>query len=279
MAGDHVVLSEERRTGKTTVALGAVDELAADDRVVIALDLSERVPDSPALAERIAEQLAQQRSSLATAARAAGRFGLRLWNRSKQTQPLVDSEEVQIFSKIMELLETRQTGAERLSAALDQVAEFAKACDEVAVVFIDEVQELAKWIDTRDVQSDLRARLRDPERVTTFLFAGSEESLLDSLFGKGGLLEQDGLEFSLSPIDYGPWLEGLRKAFRDLAMDVNRGALDVILKASQMRPLETMLAANKTHEAAEWAEERVITEALAAQGVAEARRSRLWTLS
>jgi hypothetical protein len=66
--GDHTVLADERRTGKTTVALAALEQLAKDERnVIVAVDLSRAIDDRAALNDAVALQVATQRSTVAGA--------------------------------------------------------------------------------------------------------------------------------------------------------------------------------------------------------------------
>jgi hypothetical protein len=61
--GEHVVLIDVRRTGKSTVALGAIEQLAHSGALVFVLDASENAPDSTELARRLQHQLAAYRSA------------------------------------------------------------------------------------------------------------------------------------------------------------------------------------------------------------------------
>lgn len=102
--------------------------------------------------------------------------------------------------------------------------------------------------------------------------------MLRTLFEDGGLLEYDAHDFELSPIDPQPWREGLRRAFRELGSEITTRAVDVILEATGGQPHRTMLAANRAHEQATFAEQAVVDDAVAKAGVRAARNSRLWEL-
>jgi DNA polymerase III delta prime subunit len=144
------------------------------------------------------------------------------------------------------------------------------------IIFIDEVQRLHGWADRDEVAADLLARMREPDTPVTFLFAGSEPSLVQTLFSEGGMLEFDAHDFPLSPIDPQPWLEGLRRAFRALGAEITTRAVDFIVDATGGRPHRTMLVANRAHEEAEFAEEAVVDEAVAVAAIKRAKASRLW---
>jgi hypothetical protein len=171
-----------------------------------------------------------------------------------------------------------RTAAERADRgwALDAALALAEESGGRAIMFIDEAQLLDGVSDREEVAAELLAQMRAPEAPVTFLFAGSEPSLVKTLFTKGGLLEFDAHDFSLSPIDPQPWREGLRRAFRALEAEITTRAIDLILEATDGHPHRTMLVANRAHEEAEFAHESVVDEALAEVAVRTAKGSRLW---
>jgi DNA polymerase III delta prime subunit len=272
--GDHSVLADERRTGKTTVALAALESLARDEaNIIVAVDLSRAINDGTSLDEAIALQIAAQRSTLVRHARQAGNLALRLWNLVRGAGVFEGDEGEAIDAVLNEL---RAAAGRAPGWSLDAATDLATEKGGRAVVFIDEAQELDGWGDRDAVAGQLLARMREPGAAVTFLFAGSKPSLVRSLFSPGGLLEFDALDFQLSPIDSQPWREGLRRAFRALDAEITTRALDLILDATDARTDRTMLVANRAHEEADFARESVVDEALAAVAVERARESRLW---
>jgi DNA polymerase III delta prime subunit len=276
--GDHTVLADMRRTGKTTVALGALDVLAEDEcNAIIAVDLSRAIGDGAALDEAIALQVAAQQSGIAKTAMQAGSIAVRLWNLVRGAG-VADGEEGDVIDAAVKDLRAAAAGDRQLGWALDAAVELAAGRGGRAFAFIDEAQLLDGWQDRDETAAALLARMRQPETPLTFLYAGSEPSMLRTLFADGGLLEYDALDFRLSPIDPQPWLEGLRRAFRELGMDINTHAIDRILEVTGGQPHRTMLAANRAHEQAAFAEETVVDDAIAEAGLRAARESRLWEL-
>lgn len=144
-------------------------------------------------------------------------------------------------------------------------------------MFFDEAQQLGVWPDGLELQQELRVRLRDPERQSTFLFAGSAQSMMETLFAADGLLEWDGQQFELSPVTDEPWREGLRRAFRELGTEITLRATEAILDGADGRPMRMMLIANRAHLLATLVEADTIDHELAAQAVREAQRDRLWS--
>lgn len=273
--GDHTVLADERRTGKTTVALAALERLAQDEtNVIVAVDLSRALNGAEALDEAVAVQVAAQRSVVARSARQAGNLALRLWNLVRSAG-YAEGEEGQAIDAVMQEMRAAAEGVDR-GWALEAAVELAEEHGGRAIVFVDEAQQLHGWNDREEVAAELLSRMREPATPVTFLFAGSEPSLVETLFARGGLLEFDSLDFPLSPIDPQPWREGLRRAFRALDAEITTRAVDVILEATDGHPHRTMLVANRAHEEAEFAHEAVVDEALAEVAVRTAKESRLW---
>ena len=118
-----------------------------------------------------------------------------------------------------------------------------------------------------------------PRRTVTFLFAGSEQALTESLFEEGGLLEVQGQPFELDEITAHAWTEGLRAHMREyLDVTIARSAVGILLDASGGHPYRTMLAANRAHARARELVQAHIDDALAYDAVARARRDRRWSL-
>jgi len=278
--GDHIVLSDVRRAGKSTVALGALDLLGDDEPtpVIIALDLHERISSSQQLATEIARQVALQRSRTAVAGFRIRRLAFRLWDRTRDISipGVTDQEDALIAKGIVELISPDRDDVGNVAAALQGVERLAADRATHAFVFIDEAQELAGWPDAIPLQSELKTRLRTVGRRTTFLFAGSHPSMMARMFAQGGLLEYDGQHLKLSPLLEDLARDDLRRSFRELELDVASRALDNFLIAAEGRPVRLMIAANKASRLAVETGQTLIDAALAAQAIAEARDDRFW---
>src|SRR5690242_17475606 len=78
-AGDHRVLSGPRRTGKSTVALGALDVLSRRGLLTRKADLTAGLQSGSSLARTLFSQLAGLRPVAAGLGRKAERTGWALW--------------------------------------------------------------------------------------------------------------------------------------------------------------------------------------------------------
>lgn len=139
------------------------------------------------------------------------------------------------------------------------------------------LQKIASWPDTDALQGLLRSRLRQPGGHTSFLFAGSEPTSVQTLFRRGGALDFHGIEQKLEPISGSAWFQGLRRAFSLLKAKIDDDAIDIILEASENHPQRTMLAARETHARAETLNPPGhATRGVAVQAVETARNQRQW---
>jgi hypothetical protein len=278
--GDHVVLSDVRRAGKSTVALAALEMLEDDTPtpVLVAVDLHERIDSSDRLAQEIAEQVALQRSRAALTGLTARRFGRWLWGRAKgiSVPGVTDQEEAMIVKGAFELLSSERPGVDNVAAALEDAERLAADRESHLYVFIDEAQELMTWPDAQELQKELRKRMRDSDRRTTYLFAGSEPSMVDSMFAPDGLLEFDGQHLPLSPLLEDQARDDLRRSFGDLGFEVDPRSLDHMLTAADGRPVRLMLIASRACSLAEVIGQQLVDTTILDQAIVEARQDRLW---
>ncbi|HEX4098530.1 MAG TPA: hypothetical protein VHX64_17520 [Caulobacteraceae bacterium] len=179
---------------------------------------------------------------------------------------------------LLDVLNASPDGVKRVATALDAVDKLAAGQNAPAYVFIDEAQELTEWSDSDALLAELHVQLRKRPRRTTFLFAGSEKSLVDRMFfERGGLLYQDAQELALTPIKDGLARGDLRRSFRRLDHELGSRAPDILVTAADGRPLRMMLIANKASRIVTQAGGGLIDEAVMAQAVREARADRLWS--
>lgn len=281
--GDHIVFSDLRRAGKSTVALAVLSEVGrpgpggGDALLTFDADLRNGFGSSRALADELARQHAAY-GSLADQGRDVGRrMARRLWERGERVDASALGSETQAaVTSVFAALGPDKADVDRLQAALDAIERQAAAGGTRAVVLIDEAQDLARWPDTDSVQALLRRRLRLSGRRTTFMFAGSEPSMMDTLFAPDGALHFDGQRMRLSPINEEMALDELRASFASLGRSIDKDALHGVLLAGDGRPLRLMLIANKADRIAAEVTLDTITADVVGQAIAEARKDALW---
>ncbi|HKP90117.1 MAG TPA: hypothetical protein VJT75_09105 [Thermoleophilaceae bacterium] len=276
--GEDVVLVDVRRTGKTTVGMCALELSIAEGNLVFSVDLAEGAPSSLDVAERLAVQLTGHREGWAAVAHGT-RAGLAwLHERGRGALATLDPELRAPVEAVLGVLRAaRPDGASQIAATIDEIEALARSRGCSAVVFLDEIQEIARWEDSDQAQGELRARLRRPGGHLRFLFAGSQPSLVETLFRRDGALDFQGLEQPLAPISSDDWHDGLRRAFDLLGCEIEDRAIDEILEASGGHPMRTMLAARETHALAEVHRTPPAADyGIAVVAVDRARRTHLW---
>lgn len=268
---EHTVLAGPRRIGKSTVVLGALELLADDGVTVCAIDCRQ-TPTPDALAMELDAQRLANLGELRQEARKLGGFALRLWRTVLAGEENPDMDErlaTEVAGRLAET-ENSDTVADGLTAVE------AAGGESGAVVFFDEAQRLHEL---GDVVTAIRGVMLTPDSRLTFVFAGSEESLMESLFSEGGLLEVQGQPFELGPIPPHLWVEGLRTHCRDyLGVTISRQAVELIVDAAGGHPYRTMMAANRAHQRAQELVLSDIDDAVARDAIERARRDRRWSL-
>lgn len=268
---EHTVIAGTRRVGKSTVALAALERLTESGRVVCAIDCR-LTPTAEDLALELDAQRLANAPELRQRARTAGGFALRLWRAVLASEDRPDADEQ--FAEAVVAQMTQARSSQSVGQALDAVERAGRT--DGSVVFFDEASALHAQ---PDAVRAIRAALESPGRALTFLFAGSEQSLMDSLFEASGLLEVHGQPFALDEIPHHMWMEGLRTHLSQyLDVTISRDAVDIILEASGGHPFRTMLTANRAHAYARELAEHHIDDAVAFEAVRRARHDRRWEL-
>ncbi|MHB8696141.1 MAG: P-loop NTPase family protein, partial [Solirubrobacteraceae bacterium] len=278
--GEDIVLVDVRRTGKTTVALCALEELSAAGHVVLSIDARANAPATVDLAQRLAQQLAAHESGALSAIRNSGQMLRTLYEHGRGAIGLIDNAQLRTaLDTILPATLTGTPGTDQLAHVLDRADAIAAARGVRSIVFIDEVQAISEWPDGPALQSLLRERLRRAGGHIGYLFAGSEPTAVQTLFRRDGALDFQGIEHHLDQITGAAWFEGLMRAFRLLGASIDEAAIDTILDASEGHPVRTMLAARETHARAEMARPPAhATRGIATLAVDAAKRQRLWAI-
>lgn len=250
LAGSTVLLLEERRVGKSSVATAVLDRIRASDppsAIALHIDLRDGAGSSKALISRvIAEAKAQnaltlrQAAAQQTRAGAAGAFK----RGRKAVQGAKDQfgDEFADGAAAADLLGTLLGGPQDASVQtlLEALDARAKSNDLQVVLFIDEVQDLVTWDDGDVVQRAIQTVTTRPGSRLSFIFAGSEASTIETLFKKEGPLGFVGLRHELPEIELDQWDEGLRPRFAAANLSVDRAQIAQAHVAANGHPLRMM---------------------------------------
>jgi len=291
LAEEHVsqLLATERRTGKTSVVMAALDEMRSRGRIALDCDLSAYGQRS---SRTVAGHLAAQARIVGVGNPGTGRRAVRavreLLGRlnddaMRGLTKLLDIEDaVDATSAVAMLLGPADDGATGLPAVLRALQAHAVLTDEPVVIFVDELQAPADpqmgWErqDATALETELAQAARSTHGGLVFCMAGSETMLLETLFKPGRPLAGIGARFELQPIAYDAWVPGLRARFAELRQTVEADALDAILDEARTHPRRTMLVC---HHASQWARQNddVVDGNVVGNAIRDARRHPSWS--
>lgn len=253
-SGVNVVLAGPRRTGKTSVAEAALEQLGQSGLYTASIDLFKR-RDAMDLAEGFAQSILANRGAIRrllagirnTAGAAADAATVTATARVQAE--LGEAVEVALRPNVA----TRDPG-QALRSALELPQRIATADKTRVVVFLDEFQDIASpahpFGDPDRLTKQMRAIFqRSPD--VSFLFAGSIEHVMRDLFGPSDrALSQFGSFRELSPITDGEWRAGLEARFAQAEVTVDAPALDTLLTLGDGHPRSMMLIAREAVAAA-----------------------------
>jgi len=232
--GNHLLLAGPRRIGKTSLVLEALRRLRRRGALTAYVDclgttdlrgLGERLADAVLAPVTGSERSVERARLIAGGARVSGRLKLDDWAPA--------------------LALVRVTSAQRaFEAALDVPRHVAARTGKPVVVALDEFQAAGR-LGTR-VFDVMRARFQ-AQRGVTYVFLGSEEGVLETLFGEKGrafyrfAIPQDltGAEhrFGIDPADWASYLEA-KFAAKKLA--ITEVEVDRILDLTGGHPQDAM---------------------------------------
>jgi len=233
--GEHLLIAGPRRIGKTSVILEVLRRARRRGALTAYVDCL-GATDLRGLGERLAASLlasAEGRETAFEDARAIAR-GLR------------GAARLSPGSLELALGVVRETSAQRaLDAALDLPRALASRTGKRVIVAFDEFQAAGR-LGPR-VFDLMRARFQS-QRGVAYAFLGSEEGILEELFGQKGrplyrfavahdLAEAGGHRFGIDPSD---WVSYLRTKFQKKRMSIAPADVDRILDATGGHPQDTM---------------------------------------
>lgn len=224
----HSAMFDERRVGKTSVALAMLDRVRRQQwGLDVTLQRGRGIKGARALgaglatAARAAGVRVEPRSRkvLKEAAKWRGAVSLALQTASDLLEVELGEETIDVVSGIVEqrLAAAAEQEAADLQAVLEALDVAAILKDATLVVFIDEIQEVSAWgRDGEAVQDAITARMKHPGSRLVFVFAGSEPRAGRALLAEGQAMAELVTEFGVPPISRDDWHDGLVKRSRRL---------------------------------------------------------------
>ena len=242
-SGQNTLLLSPRRTGKTSVALACLDRIRNNGGLAADLDLSSSAVSSGA---SLADEMARQARAIGLSSvgpNAVRRWASKVRSQAKSTREAMNLMGLRNYSELPEAISQALApvdGATKLSEVLRATNAALVLADQNLVVLLDEIQEVSKWEDSTSVQSQIAETMRLPESRINFLFAGSEESSVATLFVEGSPLYYAGVSFSLPQISHDDWSVGIQRRFDELGTPIAPALVADVLRSSGGHPQRTM---------------------------------------
>jgi hypothetical protein len=248
--GTHMVMAGPRRTGKSTVGMAALARAGAAGAYTAHVDLWDH-EDMTSLTRTLAQSIIANRGPVAKALRRARDTGRGL--RELLPAGVTASLRTHLGEDVELAWSTPSTGpvsTAGLGATIRLAQRIAEKDGKRMVLFLDEFQDIAaephRFGDPDVATKQLRAQLQRSPLVSA-LFAGSVEHLMRDLFGPARrALSQFGNFHALTPISPREWEGGLAARYRDLDVQLARGAIGEIVTLGEGHPRTTMLIARET---------------------------------
>ncbi len=179
------------------------------------------------------------------------------------------------------LVGERPPGVELLRKVFEALEHEAATHLRPVVVFIDEVQDLGdakRWKpeEGMGVQLELERAMRQPGRLVTYAYAGSEETAMEKVFAQGQPLYFESQRYVLPPIDRDAWLRGLRERFESDGRAITADEIGRILGATDGHPLRTMQVCRAALRTARQQALDQISAAVIDEAIAQAKAHPSW---
>jgi hypothetical protein len=235
MAGETLRLFDQRREGKTSLALAVLARANSVHVATCNLPLDE-YPTAQAAAARILAQL----GGALRAARRAEQIGGAAARIAGRIARATGSEDLALLA---DLAGTAQASELTLTSVLTALRERLQTSDKRAVVLIDEAHLIGDW--APEDQAAIRALLKDEQRRLGVLLASSEDSAQSTLVP---ILHFLGEPFVVPHIAQEDWQHDLRERFKRADLSLEEPALQRLLDLSTGQPYCTMLLARQCAE-------------------------------
>lgn len=280
--GVNIIVTEPRRTGKTTVCDAALARLDRREFYVVELDLR-RLDDIEQLADALIEATMENRPAVRRALHATTRFGRTLYDRLGSNELLKLSGHGALEGVQMSFLlpSLNADPVAKLDHALGVMERVAAQDGKRLVLYLDEFQEVETLGESwargwgMMLKRKMRAEFqRDPN--VSFLFSGSYEHMMQRIFGqRDEPFFQFGTFRRLQEISAREWSEGLAARFAADGTAIGEQALERIVELGRGHPRATMLLAQQAHLASIIAGTRTVTGELVQVAYHETMRSEL----
>ncbi len=286
--GDDVLTVEPRRTGKSsTIGYGALVRVHEDYGGVIAqtdLRLS-GIQDAGSLAAALVDSALKTGAGTALRKEKASRIlaKTRRFVDGRRARAAADITReggaLRAVQAVAALLSGDEPGIEKLRKVLAALEEEAADHERPVVVFIDEVQDLgSRWPEQEGlaVQQELERAMRQPGRLVTYAYAGSEQTAMEQLFAPDKPLYLEGERYLLPPIASAAWEQGLTDRFARDGRQIAPEGISRILTVTEGHPLRTMQVCRAALRIVRRQDLVSVTDAVIDEAIAAAKAHQSW---
>jgi AAA+ ATPase superfamily predicted ATPase len=227
--GERLFLYAERRLGKTSLVLSAIERLPRRKFVVAYVDLWPTDGDA-SFVSSLARALAEARSSTASKLLATAKS---LFSRLTPSLTVGDDgRPVLVFG-----VPSRADLGPELREVLQAPGELARGRRSVVIVF-DEFQRIQEY-ETDRVERQLRTVIQHQSGVS-YLFLGSRKHLLEPMFtGASRPLYRAAARYPLGPIGVEYWRPFIQAKFEAAAKRIGRASIEEIQALTEGHPFYT----------------------------------------
>jgi hypothetical protein len=285
-SGRDTLMIEPRQVGKTSALRAGVQvALRSCDLVVARADLkADGISNSAQLGQRLVETAVEHGLSVGLlrerVKRRASGAGDALAAPVKALGAVAEAlgvspEATAVITAVEQALE--RVGLTPFDQVLAALEGYAQISGRRTVVFLDEVQEIDEWKGEGEaVERALVAAARREHRQLRFVFAGSHDTALETLFAPDRPLHVLSDRCPLPPIDEADWLAGLAERLREGGLECDDEVLSHLLGESRGHPLATMHLSKVAFLAARKSDARRLELVHVDDGLAEARKQLWW---
>jgi hypothetical protein len=285
-SGRDTLMIEPRQVGKTSALRAGVQVARRSSDVVVArADLkADGIYNSAQLGATLVETATEHGLSTGLlrerAKRLASGAGDALAAPVKALGAVADAfgvsaELTAVVGAVEQALE--RVGLTPFDQVLAALEGYAQISGRRTVVFLDEVQEVDEWKgEGTAVEKALVAAARRPHRQLRFVFAGSHDTALETLFAHGRPLHVLSDRCPLPPIAPDDWIAGLKDRFTEGGVECDDTVLTHLLGESRGHPLATVYLAKETFLAARYGGATAVEQVHVEDGLSRARLQLWW---
>lgn len=236
--GQSVILTAPRRLGKTSLALEVLKKMRGMDHFVADIDLF-KIISKREFAEKIVDATLENKKISNFAGKLKKGLGFVLKNI--QLKQVVEN-----FEFVLDLGSSTADENKLLENSLEFLEKFSAKYNKHIFVFLDEFGDITK-LGGDDVLKKMRAIIQRQQNVT-YLFAGSQESVMKHLFGdRKSPFFRFAMSYEIGNLPLPDTTIYIKKKFTSLGFEISDTVVNEIVNRSEGHPYYTQLLCQKIY--------------------------------